>query len=75
MPLNILTINQNNEENTTMSIGNSAYNMSLKKKGLGQVSFDYTKQSKETAYCYAEPTVLLTDNRSEMALGQNKPKA
>ena len=54
--------------------GKQAYNISFKKKGLGQISFDLIKQSNEITYWEIVPISLHTFNRSTIALGQNKLK-
>ena len=54
--------------------GKQAYNISFKKKGLGQISLDLIKQSNEITYWEIVPISLHTFNRSTIALGQNKLK-
>ena len=54
--------------------GKPAYNINLKKKGLGRFSLSPTKQSNEIIYCVADPTLSPIDRSSKMAEGQNKLK-
>ena len=54
--------------------GKQEYNTNFKKKGIGNISLDLTKQSNEITYWENEPISLAIFNKSAIALGQNKLK-